>query len=118
MLAEARQAELRGWVRVAAILWTMERHGEWWKTMGFDTKKDALAQPEFQLMPSTAAQYITVYDHFRHVPTGTLERSRPRYLYQACAKVGHDPAKALEAAIDAHSLSWSSFLEKWKSNSG
>lgn len=115
MLRDARHQELHGWTKVAAILWTMEKHGEWWKTMGFETKTEALAQPEFQLNPSTAAQYVAVYECFRFVPSELLEKSRPRFLYQACKKVGNDPEKAVQAATDAQSLSWSSFLEEWKS---
>lgn len=113
-LAHARQEELAGWLRTAAILWTMERYGEWWKTMGYESRTEALAQPEIQLMPSTAAQYVAVFDTFRHVPQEILERSRPRFLYQAVAKVGADKELAERAAIDAHSLSWSAFLKEWK----
>ena len=118
-LSAARRLELHGWVRVAAILWTMDRYGDWWTKTGYESKTDALAQPEIQLSPSTAQQYIDVYNAFRSVPAATLEASRPRLLHQAVKKVidpetnEPDAGKAIEAAIDAQSLSWSAFREKW-----
>ena len=118
-LATAREVELRGWVKTSAILWTLEEYTRrsginWWESMRYESKTEALAQPEIQLNPSTASQYIAVYECFRDVPIETLERSRPRFLYQACKKVGNDPEKAVQAATDALSLSWSAFLQEWK----
>lgn len=118
-LAAARHEELKGWVRVAAILWTMDRHGDYWTKMGYESKADALAQPEIQLSPTTAQQYIAVYNAFRNVPAATLEASRPRLLHQAVKKIVDpktnepDSGKAMEAAIDAQAFSWSAFREKW-----
>jgi hypothetical protein len=117
MLRDARAEELKPWVKVAAVLWTMELYGEWWKTMGFDSKADALAQPEFQLSPSTAAQYVACYEIFRDVDKELLQRSRPRLLFSALERdkggawfirSGATPEKA---AQDATALSWSAYQE-------
>lgn len=108
----ARMQELRSWPKVAALLWAAELSGDWWSPQ-YDNRTDALAQPEIQLQPSTAKQYIDCWEVFRHQPIEELERARPRLLNQAVPKLMKNPERAAEAVSDAQTLSWSSFRAKW-----
>ena len=114
LLAAARREELKGWCKVAAILWTINHHGAW-SLGGFETKREALASPELQLSPSTAQQYIDVWDAFRDVDVAVLEQARPRFLYQAVKAVRDkdNPADPTTVVHDAISLSWDSFQETY-----
>lgn len=112
-IAHARHLELKGWVRVSALLWAAEMSGEWWAPQ-YESETEALAQPEIQLSPTTAAQYVAVYAAFKEQPVEELEKARPRLLYQAVKKVGNDPEKAAQALSDALVLSFSSYVAKWK----